>query len=187
LRESEREFSPASPNPTESLKHRLNVAEWNGRFSKFIQESSYRLRYAAARALVSSNNGNSAVAPPIVTEALLKRKWSEFIQSLEIEGKSFLVSHLQMCEIDAIEEGKVKLKCVKNFSFEALQGESAELNAEARRFFGGMVEIDISLDKIGFAEARRGERSADEIFIELSKTNEIIKFLIEHFGAEPLY
>lgn len=113
--------------------------------------------------------------------------WGAFIESLENEGKSFLVSNLKMCEVEAMQDGKVVLKCAKKFSFESLHAESTDLHKEAVNFFGGLLEIEIVLDKASVAEAMKSEKSAAELFKELSETNPVIKYLIEHFGAEPLY
>lgn len=118
---------------------------------------------------------------------MLAAHWNSFIDALENEGKSFLVSHLKMCEMEVEGDGKLRLKCAKKFSFESLQTESTELHKEAVKFFGGLLEIDIVLDKASVAEAMKSEKSAAELFKELSETNPVIQYLIEHFGAEPLY
>lgn len=173
--------------PEDPSNQLLNVADWRGRFSKFIQESSYRPRSIAPRLLEATFEGENNVSLPAISAAVLKRNWVSFIESLEREGKSFLVSHLQMCELESIQDAKVNLKCIKKFSFETLRVENVALNRAAQMFFGGLVEIEVSLDKSGLAEARRSERSPDEVFLELSKTSELIKYLIEHFGVEPIY
>lgn len=84
-------------------------------------------------------------------------------------------------------DGKLLLKCAKKFSFESLQTESTQLHEEAVKFFGGLLEIELVLDKASVAEAMKSEKSAAELFKELSETNPVIQYLIEHFGAEPLY
>lgn len=164
----------------------MNVAAWSGRFSRFIQETNFRPRYAAQRPLAKRPEEEPKPAAPVSKDAL-ETRWSEFIESLEREGKSILVSHLRACRLDEATEGKVKLKCARKFSFESLQAELPRLCDDATRFFGGTVEIDVALDNAALAEALKAEKSVAELFEELSKTNPVIQYLIEHFGAEPLY
>ncbi|MDW8436460.1 MAG: hypothetical protein RMM16_00305 [Chloroherpetonaceae bacterium] len=166
----------------------MNVAAWSGRFSRFIQETNFRPRYAASRPLAKSPEQEERSKPQErVSKEILDARWGAFIETLEREGKSFLVSHLQTCELEATEDGRAKLKCARKFSFESLQAELTRLRDEAKRFFGGDVEIEIALDKNALAETLKAEKSAAELFEELSKTNPVVQYLIEHFGAEPLY
>ncbi len=176
------------PKDLERVNQSLNVAAWQGRFSRFIQETTYRPRYLGSRPLAKEREEQAeSDAQKLIPKDILNAHWGAFIESLEGEGKSFLVSHLKMCEMKAVQDGKVLLKCGKKFSFESLQTDATELHKEAVKFFGGLLEIDIVLDKASVAEAMKAEKSAAELFKELSETNPVIKYLIEHFGAEPLY
>ncbi len=172
----------------QSLNQSLDVVAWQGRFSRFIQETNYRPRYASSRPPIKENlEQEQSDAQKLISKEVLMAHWGAFIESLENEGKSLLVSSLKMCEVEAVQDGKVVLKCTKKFSFESLQTESTDLHKEAVKFFGGLLEIEIVLDKVSLAEAMKSEKSAAELFKELSETNPVIKYLIEHFGAEPLY
>lgn len=172
----------------ERVGQSLNVAAWQGRFSRFIQETNYRPRYVGSRPITKEKNEQTeSDAQRLVSKDTLTAHWGAFIESLESEGKSFLVSHLKMCEMEVAHDGKIVLKSPKKFSFESLQAESMELHKEAVKFFGGLLEIEIVLDKASVAEANKSDKSALELFKELSETNPVIQYLIEHFGAEPLY
>jgi len=176
------------PRDLERVSQSLNVAAWQGRFSRFIQETTYRPRYIGSRPLAKEREAPAENdTQNLISKDVLNTHWRSFIESLESEGKSFLVSHLKMCEMEVVRDGKVLLKCGRKFSFESLQTDSTELHQEAVKFFGGLLEIDIVLDKTSVAEALKSEKSAAELFKELSETNPVIKYLIEHFGAEPLY
>lgn len=172
----------------ERVNQSLNVAAWQGRFSRFIQETSYRPRYVGSRPLTKEKNEQEeSDVQKLISKEALTAHWGSFIESLEGEGKSFLVSHLKMCEMEVVRDGKITLKCAKKFSFESLQTDATQLHQEAVKFFGGLMEIEIVLDKASVAEAMKSEKSASELFKELSQTDPVIQYLIEHFGAEPLY
>lgn len=172
----------------ERVNQSLNVAAWHGRFSRFIQETNYRPRYVGSRPIAKEKNEPAkSDAQKLISKEVLTAHWGSFVESLEGEGKSFLVSHLKMCEMQVVQEGKITLKCAKKFSFESLQAESTELHKEAVNFFGGLLEIEIVLDKASVAEAMKADKSDLELFKELSESNPVIRYLIEHFGAEPLY
>jgi hypothetical protein len=134
------------------------------------------------------DSDNAPSQTTVIGEQVVREKWGLFIEHLETSGKSLLVSHLQMCELEKVADGFVKLKCVKQFSFESLTSSLfAALIQSASDFFGASLEIEIVLDKQSVAHVAKAERSVMEIFKELSETNDLVKYLIEHFGAEPLY
>ncbi len=133
------------------------------------------------------NEQTQIVAQKVVSKEVLTTQWTAFIEALENEGKSFLASHLKMCNVDVVQDGKITLKSAKKFSFESLQTEVTELRKEAIKFFGGLLEVELLLDKASIIEAMKSEKSALELFKELSETNPVIQYLIKHFGVEPLY
>jgi DNA polymerase III subunit gamma/tau len=165
----------------------MNVSGWQSKFSRFVEETTYRPTHLTAR----STEKDLVEAPPpvsiVISEIVLKEKWAGFVPYLEAKGKSVLVSNLQMCELENIAVGIVRLTCVKKFSFEVLTEEQASLSQEAELYFGSKIAIEISLDKTGAMQIQKDERSTFEIFKELSEQNELIRYLIEHFGAEPNY
>ncbi len=172
----------------EHVHQRLNVAAWQERFSRFIQETTYRPHYHRLRSAAPPREPQPAsTLQEWIPKEVLITQWQAFVESLGKNGKSFLVSHLQMCNMQAVQDGKVLLKCGKVFSFESLQTEIAELHAEAVKFFGGLLAIDLVLDKDSVAKALKAEPSPIELFTRLSQTSPVIQYLIEHFGAEPLY
>lgn len=168
----------------------INLSGWNSKFKRLIEETAYRPKTPQKKQPTreESQVETSAEIPSpakLITLDTLKLKWDGFISQLEEEERTMLVSHLRMCEIETLNGNLVKLKCVRQFSFDELLGMLDVVAELASQFYEAKLVFDLRHDREG-AKATR-ERTPFELFQELAQKNKLVKFLIDEFGAEPIY
>lgn len=168
----------------------INLSDWNSRFKRLIEETAYRPKLPSKKQAAkdeSQSDSPAEISASIkrITFEALQIEWDAFITELEKEERTMLVSHLRMCEIEAFSDGLVKLKCVRQFSFDELSGMLDTVSDLASRFYETSLTFDLRHDREG-AKATR-ERTPFELFHELARKNKLVKFLIDEFGAEPIY
>lgn len=168
----------------------INLSDWSSKFKRLIDETAYRPKQPPKKQPASEDaQVNSVTEIPVSTKKItfekLQLEWDSFITQLEKEERTMLVSHLKMCEIESFSGGVVKLKCVRQFSFDELLGMQDVVAELASQFYETNLTFDLRHDREG-AKATR-ERTPFELFQELAQKNKLVKFLIDEFGAEPIY
>ncbi len=169
----------------------LSIApEWKTKFAKFVFETPYRPKSLVKSTSTASPTPNASpdsdapARPANLTDLVVRDRWITFIERLDADGKSVLVSHLQLCNIESFNNQTVKLRCSSKTTFEILLDELHLLADAAEKFYGSRIQFDVVLDKT--VVAKQG-KTPQEQFKELAEKSDLIKYLIEHFGAELSY
>lgn len=175
------------------------MSEWQGRFSTFIDNTAFRPKAAAPKDRAAVQGASELAAPEasgvasqpsaVLTMQIVREKWKDFILHLEASGQSVMSANLFLCDLvdltGDVKGYKLQLLCLKNFAYEMLTAEEFSLSEKASAFFGGKVFLDVRLDRTKVETVF--EKTPTELLLELAKTNKVIKFLIDAFGAEPNY
>ncbi|MEI6847330.1 MAG: DNA polymerase III subunit gamma/tau [Chlorobiaceae bacterium] len=116
----------------------------------------------------------------------LKLEWRLFLDHLARKTHNFMVTHLQSCElVSCTPEGILEIACCRKFSYEELLQQREELQKEVSEFYAIPLQLRICYDAKKDACTR--EKSVFTVFQELSRSNEVIRFLITEFGGELVY
>lgn len=171
---------------------KIDLSKWKEKFSKLVEETPYRPKVAAARPAMQNARTSEMLERAVPTthselnaEQVLER-WGRFIEELERTGRSRLASHLRMCRIEHAGGVVLALHCPSRIAFETLLDEMPMLYEAAKAFYGASIAFEVLLDKAAM-QARKEERTVEERFKELAEKNELVRYLIEQFGAELSY
>lgn len=163
----------------------LSFQKWREPFSQFVRDTRFQTQTTA-----ENDEDNVNIEPELAQSELnktltfkdIQSQWDEFLTFLDEKNQAILHSHLNFCDLKDFKENELHFVCQRELTFETLSEDAKALSKELSDFFqAGIVAIPIFDEAV--VEANR-EKSPKELFEELAKTNELVKYLIDEFGAE---
>jgi len=167
----------------------LSFQKWREPFSQFVRDTRFQPQTALESPTEDGPQQVEHDSRVIETEPGktlsfegIQSRWEEFLTFLDEKNQAILHSHLNFCDLKDFKENELHFVCQRELTFETLSEDAKALSKELSDFFqAGIVAIPIFDEAV--VEANR-EKSPKELFEELAKTNELVKYLIDEFGAE---
>ncbi|TCD48503.1 DNA polymerase III subunit gamma/tau [Chlorobium sp. N1] len=161
----------------------LDLSSWQKKFTGYVSNP--------ASSLPSVSGGGAAAARDTSAESqgevqALRLEWNQFVDSLQKGGEPILATHLQSCEITACSaKGILEIVCCRKFSCEELLQEAELLGRKLSEFYGRTLKVRIRYDAEKDACTR--EKSVFDLFGELARKNEVVRYIVTEFGGELIY
>lgn len=163
----------------------VDLGAWQEKLSGFASHAAPK-KNVPPPSLKPSSQGGPESHGIVADLHSLKLEWHQFLEHMSKNSKNFMATHLESCELEACRPGGiVEIACCRKFSFEELLQERKLLQKELSEFYEIPLEVHIRYDAEKDACTR--EKSVFTLFGELSRKNEVIRFIIREFGGELVY
>lgn len=172
---------PPAPRPKAAS---VDLGAWQKKFSGFVSNSTFNAPPPPQE--LAEAQGMQCDGMPINLDAL-RVEWRQFIDHLEKSGQSIMATHLQSCELHSCGSGGLlEISCCRKFSCEELLQEIGALRKELMAFYA-LPQVRLKIRYDAEKDACTREKTVHTIFQELSRDNEVVRFIVQEFGGELLY
>lgn len=174
---------PVSKKAPGARAEGIDLGAWQKKFTGYVSNPASAISPVSGAGATSAPDASGEEESEVQG---LRLEWNQFIESVQKGGEPILATHLQSCQIASCSaKGVLEIVSCRKFSCEELLQEAELLGRKLSEFYRRTLKVRIRYDAERDACTR--EKSVFDLFGELTRKNEVVRYIVTEFGGELIY